>query len=222
MRILIVEDEVHLNQVLTKHLKNHGYAVDSCFDGEEARDYLEAAEYDVVILDIILPKVDGLELLSWARAAGISTPILLLTARASVADKVTGLDAGADDYLTKPFSLEELLARIRMLLRKASGTRTNLYHAADLSVDVSSRRVVRGGREISLSAREFALLHYLLMNKGQALTREQIENHLWDYSYEGASNMVDVYIRYLRKKIDEGFDSKLIHTIRGVGYVLKE
>ncbi|MBQ9157388.1 MAG: response regulator transcription factor, partial [Eubacterium sp.] len=173
-------------------------------------------------LDIMLPGLSGLEVLSRARARDIDTPILLLTARDSVADKVQGLDAGADDYLTKPFALEELLARIRMLLRKKAGSKTNSYQLADLILDVTSHRVVRAGQEINLSAREFALLQYLMVNRGQTLSRQQIEDHLWDYSYEGASNMVDVYIRYLRKKIDEGFEPKLIHTVRGVGYVIKE
>ena len=222
MRILVVEDEKDLNQVLTKHLRNHGYAVDSCFAGDTACDYLEAADYDAVILDIMLPGISGLDVLCSARAKGIDVPILLLTAKDSISDKVKGLDAGADDYLTKPFALEELLARIRMLLRKKSGTKTNQYTISNLTVDVSTRKVVRQNKEITLSAREFALLEYMLLNKGQTLTREQIENHLWDYSYEGASNMVDVYIRYLRKKLDEGFEPKLIHTVRGVGYVLKE
>lgn len=222
MRILIVEDEASLRKVLVKHLKKHGYAVDSCSDGEEALYYLDTAEYDAVILDIMLPKVSGLEVLSRTRKRGLDTPILLLTAKDSVEDKVRGLDGGADDYLTKPFALEELLARIRMLLRKKTGTKSSLHEIAGLSVDTGSRRVFRDGKEIILSAKEFALLQYLLMNKGQVLTREQIEHHLWDYSYEGASNMVNVYIRYLRKKIDEGYETKLIHTVRGVGYVLKE
>ncbi len=222
MRILLVEDEKDLNTVLKKHLKNHGYAVDSCLDGQEAADYIDMTEYDIIILDIMLPKIDGLTLLKNIRSRDMETPVLLLTAKDSVADKVTGLDAGADDYLTKPFALEELLARIRMLLRKRTGAKTNLYRAADLTVDIASRRVMRGDQEIRLSAREFALLQYLIIHKGQTLTREQIENHLWDYSYEGASNMVDVYIRYLRKKIDDGFEPRLIRTVRGAGYMLKE
>ena len=222
MRALIVEDEKNLNTTLCKHLRNNGYAVDSCFDGNTACDYIEAAEYDVVILDIMLPGRDGLSVLAWARQRGYEMPVLLLTARDAVSDKVKGLDAGADDYLTKPFALEELLARLRMLLRKKSGLKTGRLTLGDLEVEVSGRRVYRGGKEITLSAREFALLEYLLVNKGQTLSREQIEAHLFDYSYEGASNMVDVYIRYLRKKIDEGFSPKLIHTVRGVGYVMKE
>lgn len=222
MRILIVEDEKSLNEILEKHLKSHGYAVDSCYAGDMALDYILSTDYDAIILDIMLPGLSGLEVLSRARARDIDTPILLLTARDSVADKVQGLDAGADDYLTKPFALEELLARIRMLLRKKAGSKTNSYQLADLILDVTSHRVVRAGQEINLSAREFALLQYLMVNRGQTLSRQQIEDHLWDYSYEGASNMVDVYIRYLRKKIDEGFEPKLIHTVRGVGYVIKE
>ena len=222
MRILIVEDEKSLNEILEKHLKSHGYAVDSCYAGDMALDYILSTDYDAIILDIMLPGLSGLEVLSRARARDIDTPILLLTARDSVADKVQGLDAGADDYLTKPFALEELLARIRMLLRKKAGSKTNSYQLADLILDVTSHRVVRAGQEINLSAREFALLQYLMVNRGQTLSRQQIEDHLWDYSYEGASNMVDVYIRYLRKKIDEGYEPKLIHTVRGVGYVIKE
>lgn len=221
MRLLVVEDEMDLNQVLTKHLKHHGYAVDSCMDGQEALDYLSAADYDLVILDIMLPVYDGMEVLARARAMGLTMPILLLTAKDTVEDKVKGLDAGADDYLTKPFAFEELLARVRMLLRKKTGVKTNTYRIADLNVDLSKRTVERGGKEITLSAREFSLLQCLLLHQGQTLSRKQIEEHLWDFSYEGASNMVDVYIRYLRKKIDEGFDQKLIHTVRGVGYVLK-
>ena len=221
MRILIVEDEADLNQVLVKHLKNNGYAVDSCMDGEEAWDYLEAADYDLVVLDIMLPGCDGMTLLSRARRTGLTMPVLLLTARDAVEDKVKGLDAGADDYLTKPFALEELLARVRMLLRKKTGTKTSFYQVADLKVDLAARSVERGGREIVLSAKEFALLQYFLLHQGQVLSRRQIEDHLWDFSYEGASNMVDVYVRYLRKKIDEGYDQKLIHTVRGAGYLLK-
>ena len=222
MRILIVEDEPGLNRVLTKHLKNHGYAVDSCFDGQEGADYLRMTGYDLAILDIMLPGQSGLDILKEARALGNDVPILLLTARDAVEDKVIGLDAGADDYLTKPFALEELMARIRMLLRKKTGARTNLYRLADLTVDTGTKRVVRDGQEIILSPKEYGLLECLIMHKGQVLSREQIENHLWDYSYEGASNMVDVYIRYLRKKIDEGFSSRLIHTVRGAGYVMRE
>lgn len=222
MRILVVEDEKHLNQILTKRLKAQGYAVDSCLDGDEAIDYIDLTDYDVILLDIILPGKSGLEVLAHARAHNVETPILLLTALDSVEDKVAGLDAGADDYLTKPFAFEELLARIRMLLRKRTGKKTNVYQLADLVVDVSAHTVFRGEQEIRLSAREFALLEYMIAHKEIVLTRAQIEAHLLDYDYEGASNLVDVYIRFLRKKIDEAFSPKLIHTVRGKGYVLKE
>ncbi len=220
MRILVVEDEEELRDVLAKQLKEHGYSVDSCADGQEAEDYLEASEYDIVILDILLPKRSGIQVLEWIRKRGISVQVLMLSALDSVGDKVAGLDAGADDYMTKPFAFEELLARIRLLTRKKAGNRTNVYQALDLVMDVTRRRVYRSGKEITLSNREFALLEYMIANPDAVLTRSQIEQHILDYSYEGSSNMVDVYIRYLRKKIDEDHEKKLIRTVRGHGYML--
>ncbi len=222
MRILVVEDEKNLNEVLKKQLAGQGYSVDSCLDGLEAKEYIEMTRYDCIILDIMLPGMNGLEILSWARKRGIDSPIIMLTARDSVEDKVDGLDRGADDYLTKPFAFPELMARIRMVTRKKEGNPTSEYVLGDLKVDTASMKVTRAGRDIVLTAREFALLRYLIANKGKVLTRAQIEESLWSYDYEGSSNMVDVYIRYLRKKVDEGFDKKLIHTVRGVGYTLKE
>lgn len=222
MRLLVVEDETGLNRVLTKHLKNNGYSVDSCGDGMEALEYLEMAEYAVVILDVMLPRMNGWEVLDWIRKKELNTSVLMLTALDSVEDKVKGLDAGADDYLTKPFALEELMARIRLITRKRTGNRSNVYRLADLSVDCDTREVNRGGKEIILSAREFSMLVYLITHANIVLSRDKILNSLWDYDYEGASNMVDVYIRHLRKKVDEGFEKKLIHTVRGAGYVMKE
>lgn len=222
MRVLIAEDERDLNQVITKKLTAEGYGVDSCFDGEEALDYLRMAEYDVVILDIMMPKRDGLFVLKQMRSRGDKTPVLFLTARDSVSDRVSGLDAGANDYLVKPFSFEELMARIRVLTRESAGEATNVFTVADLSVDCARHVVRRAGREIILSTKEFSVLEYLISNKGMVLSREKIENHVWNFDYEGGSNVVDVYIRYLRKKIDDGFDTKLLHTIRGSGYVLRE
>ena len=222
MRVLIAEDERDLNQVITKKLTAEGYGVDSCFDGEEALDYLRMAEYDVVILDIMMPKRDGLFVLKQMRSRGDKTPVLFLTARDSVSDRVSGLDAGANDYLVKPFSFEELMARIRVLTRESAGKVTNVFTVADLSVDCARHVVRRAGREIILSTKEFSVLEYLISNKGMVLSREKIENHVWNFDYEGGSNVVDVYIRYLRKKIDDGFDTKLLHTIRGSGYVLRE
>ena len=222
MRILVVEDEKNLNRVLKKQLEKQGYSVDACLDGLEAKDYMDMTEYDVIILDIMLPGMDGLQLLKMAREKDLPSQIIMLTARDSIEDRVKGLDMGADDYLTKPFAFEELLARIRMLVRKKSGNKTNVYRAADLELDTSAMTVTRGGQQIMLTAREFAVLRYLMANKGIVLSREKIEEHLFDYDYDGASNVVDVYIRYLRKKVDEGFDEKLILTVRGTGYVLKD
>lgn len=222
MRLLIAEDEKNLNKILAQQLRDNGYSVDACFDGEDALDHIRMTDYDGVILDIMMPKLDGLEVLKKMRADRIDTPVLFLTARDSVADRVEGLDLGADDYLTKPFAFEELLARVRVLIRKKSGNKTNIYTLADLTLDTQSREVKRGDVPISLSSKEFAILEYMIMNKNVVLSRDNLERHIWSYDYEGSSNMIDVYIRYLRKKIDEKFEPKLIHTVRGVGYVLKE
>ena len=222
MRILIAEDQKDLNKVLTKKLTAEGYSVDSCFDGEEALDFLNMAQYDGVILDIMMPRLDGLSVVKHMRASGDAAPVLFLTARDSVEDKVRGLDLGANDYLVKPFSFEELMARVRALTRKATAENSPVYEICDLRLDTGSHSVTRSGKNIKLSAKEFALLEYLLRNKGQVLSREKIENNLWNFDYEGGTNAVDVYIRYLRKKIDEDFSPRLIHTVRGVGYVLKD
>lgn len=222
MRILIAEDEKTLNATLKKRLEEQSYSVDACLDGQEALDYLDSAEYDVVLLDIMMPKKSGLEVLRALRKKGRQTPVLLLTAKDSIEDRVDGLDAGADDYLVKPFAFEELMARIRVMLRKKSGQSSNLLSVGDLTLDLGTHTVVRDGQPISLSSREFALLRYLVMNQGMILSRDQIEQHIWNYDYEGSSNMIDVYIRYLRKKIDDPFEKKLIHTVRGAGYVLRE
>lgn len=222
MRILIAEDQKDLNKIINKRLVAAGYSVDSCFDGEEALDYMDAAQYDCLILDIMMPKKDGLAVLNELRGRGDTTPVLFLTARDAIDDKVKGLDLGADDYLIKPFAFEELLARIRVLTRKKAGNVSNTYEAADLVLDAAAHTVKRGGKDISLSAKEFALLEYLLHNKGKVLSRTMIENSLWNFDYAGGTNAVDVYIRYLRKKIDDDFEAKLIHTVRGSGYILKD
>ncbi len=222
MRILVAEDEKDLNRVISKRLEKEGYSVDSCFNGEEVLCYVAADEFDAIVLDIMMPVKDGMTALREMRSKGIRTPVLLLTAKDTVADRVNGLDAGAEDYLIKPFAFEELLARIRVMTRKAVGNPTNTFVAEDLVMDTKTKTVVRGGREISLSAKEYDILEYLLRNKGVVLSREKIENHVWNFDYSGGTNIVDVYIRYLRKKIDEDFDVKLIQTIRGRGYVLKE
>lgn len=222
MRILFAEDEPALREVTVKRLKAEGFGVDGCRDGREALDYLDSTDYDVVILDIMMPGIDGLTVLRTLRSRGNTVPVMLLTARDAVADRVGGLDAGADDYLTKSFEFAELTARIRALLRRNSDNKTDTASVADLTVEFSTRKVTRGGVEISLSSREFALLESLIRHKGAILSRTQLENQVWDFGFEGGSNIVDVYIRYLRKKIDDPFEKKLIHTVRGAGYTLRE
>ena len=222
MRILFAEDERDLNHIITKKLTAQGYSVDSVYDGEEAIDILSYTDYDAIILDIMMPKADGFAVLRALRSKGKNTPVLFLTARDSVQDRVAGLDSGANDYLVKPFSVEELLARIRAMTRTAFGVSDSLLSVGDLTMDTAAKVVKRGGKEIPLSAKEYALLEYLMHNAGIVLSREKIENHIWNFDYEGGTNVVDVYIRYLRKKIDESYDKKLIHTVRGRGYVLRE
>ena len=221
MRLLIAEDEKALNNVIAKRLTAEGYSVDSCYDGEEALSFIEMGEYDAVILDIMMPILDGLSVLKTMRSEKNSTPVLLLTAKDSIDDRVTGLDAGAQDYLIKPFAFEELLARIRAMTRKTAGNTTNIFEIEDLVLDINSHTVTRGGKNITLSAKEFDILEYMIRNKGIVLSREKIENHVWNFDYCGGTNVVDVYIRYLRKKIDDDFDVKLIETVRGKGYVLR-
>lgn len=222
MRILVAEDEKDLNRIIKKRLEKEDYSIDSCFDGEETLDYLRVGEYDLILLDIMMPKIDGLEIVKRIRSAKITTPVLFLTAKDTVSDKVAGLDAGAEDYLVKPFAFEELLARIRVLTRKNAGECTNQLVVDDLILDIKTKRVQRANQPIALSAREFAILEYLMLNKGTVLSREKIENHIWNFDYAGGSNVIDVYIRYLRKKIDAPFSKKLIHTVRGSGYVMRE
>ena len=221
MRLLIAEDDRATADVLAKRLREEHYAVDVCYDGADALDYLMQADYDVAVLDIMMPRMDGVEALRCARSAGRHMPVLLLTARDAVEDRVTGLNAGADDYLVKPFAYEELSARLRVLTRRMRQT-SNCFVLADLIVDADKHAVMRAGREIALTSREYALLEYMIRNKGHILSRAQILEHVWSYDYEGASNMIDVYIRSLRKKIDDGQSVKLIHTVRYAGYVLRE
>lgn len=222
MRILVVEDERDLNSIIVKRLNKAGYSVDSCYDGEEALDYMKIGEYDVILLDIMLPKLNGLDVVRTLRKNRDKTPVLLLTAKDGIEDRVMGLDSGADDYLVKPFAFEELLARIRVLTRRSIDEVTNVFSVANLSVDCDTRIVKRGDTVIPLSSKEFSVLEYMIRNQGIVLSRTKIEQHIWNFDYEGGSNVIDVYIRYLRKKIDQDFEPKLIHTIRGAGYVLRD
>lgn len=224
MKILIVEDEKTLCETIGKHLTAAGYTVDLCFDGDDALFYIEGTEYDAVVLDIMLPGTDGLTILKTIRDKQNLTPVLLLTAKSTVEDKVKGLDCGADDYLTKPFSLDELTARLRVLIRRQGGTggrADNTLTVGPLTLDTATRSATRDGKEIKLTAKEYSILEYLMRNQGVVLSRDKIEQHIWNYDYTGSSNVIDVYIRTLRKKIDADFDVKLIQTIRGMGYVIK-
>lgn len=221
MRILVIEDEVNLNDIIVKKLKLEHYGVDTCFDGKEALEYILSTEYDVIIMDVMLPKMNGFEILKRMRSKNIKTPVLLLTAKDSIEDRVEGLDSGADDYLVKPFAFDELLARIRVLLRRTSNNASNIFKIGNLTVDCGAYKVFRDNIPIKLSTREFTILEYMIRNKNKVLSREKIEQHIWNYDYEGGTNVVDVYIRYLRRKIDDNFNPKLIHTVRGVGYILK-
>ena len=223
MRVLIAEDEKDLNHILRAKLNDEGFSVDSVYDGDEAIEYYKMSEYDVVVLDIMMPKKDGFEVLKFIRESDIPlTPVIFLTARDAVSDRIKGLDSGANDYLVKPFSLDELVARIRAVTRSRYGNASNILKADNLTMNLDSHIVTRGEKVINLSAKEYQLLVYLLYNKGILLSREKIEDHIWNYDYEGGTNVVDVYIRYLRKKIDDGFENKLIKTVRGEGYILNE
>ena len=221
MRILLVEDDRKVASFIRKGLTEEGYAVDLAHDGETGLLMGLDRLHDVIVLDVMLPAKPGFQVLRELRQAKVATPVLLLTARDAVEDKVQGLDAGADDYLTKPFAFAELLARVRALLRRGAAPQAPVLKAADLSLDPGTRMVKRGGEAIPLTNREFALLEYFLRNPGRVLSRTMIAEHVWDYSFDAETNVIDVYVNYLRKKIDAGREPKLIHTVRGVGYVLK-
>lgn len=222
MRILVVEDEKDLNNIITKHLKKNNFSVDSVFNGEEALEYLDYGTYDLIILDIMLPKVNGYEVIKKLRENKNETAVLMLTARDSIEDKIKGLDLGADDYLIKPFDFGELLARIRALVRRKYGNTSNTMEIDDLCIDIAKKTVVRGGKNIELTGKEYEVLEYLIQNKGHVLSRDKIRDSVWDYGYEDESNIIDVLIKNIRKKIDIGNSKQLIHTKRGLGYVLKE
>lgn len=221
MRILVVEDEKKVASFLKKGLEEEYYAVDCAYDGEEALYMVEANEYDLMILDIMLPKIDGLEVLKGVRDKGFPLPVLMLTAKDSIEDVVKGLDTGGDDYLTKPFAFAELLARVRALLRRKERAPAGELQVADLVLDPVTHAVSRGGREIELTAKEYTLLEYLMRQVNRVVTRTMISEHVWDYHFDPMTNVIDVYVNHLRKKIDLNSSQRLIHTIRGVGYMLK-
>jgi DNA-binding response OmpR family regulator len=220
MRVLVVEDHATLARSIANGLREEGFAVDLTGDGEEALGLAKINPYDCLVLDVMLPSRDGWSVLQQIRRMGSQTPVLMLTARASIEDKVKGLNSGADDYLVKPFAWDELLARVRALVRRGHGQKSPVVIVADLQIDTSSKTVHRSGKPIALSAREYALLEYLAHREGKVVSRNEIWDHLYDQTDETTSNVVDVYIGYLRQKIDRDFESKLIHTRRGLGYVL--
>ncbi|GJL77747.1 MAG: DNA-binding response regulator [Nitrospinaceae bacterium] len=222
MRILIVEDEKKVAAFIKKGLEEETYAVDVAYDGEEGLFLGLENKYDLIILDLMLPAIDGMEVLSRLREKKVDTPILLLTAKDSVEDKVTGLNTGADDYLTKPFAFSELLARIRVLLRRGKAETKTVLQIDGLTLDLVSHKVNRDGEEIELTGKEYSLLEYFMRNQGKVLTRTMIAEHVWDYNFDTFTNVIDVYVNHLRKKIDKNYPDKLLHTLRGVGYIMKE
>jgi len=221
VKLLIVEDQNELRGILKKRLNEAGYVIDDAADGETALDFINYTEYDAIILDIMIPKINGLEILKQLRNKKNGTPVLLLTAKDSIQDRVKGLDLGADDYLVKPFAFEELLARIRSLLRRREAEIFSILKLADLTLNRTLKLVERAGKTIKLSKKEYTLLEYLLLNKDIVVSRERLESISSNYDNEGYSNVIDVYIRFLRKKIDDDFSQKLIHTVRGFGYVMR-
>ena len=222
MRILVVEDDKKISEFIQEGLREEGYAVDVAMDGEEGHFLATTNDYDLIVLDLMIPKMDGLELCKKLRQEQLHVPIIMLSARMGVKNKVTGLNAGAEDYLTKPFSFEELLARVRVQLRKKSGTSaSNQLVIGDLTLDLLSHRVTRAGKEIVLTTREFALLEYLMRNPNHVISRTMIIEHVWDIHYKTSTNVVDVYVNYLRKKIDQGVRKKMIYTFHGRGYMIK-
>ncbi len=222
MKILVVEDEERVAHFIQKGLKEEGHAVDVSYDGEDGEFLAEINDYDLIILDLMLPKKNGIVVCRELRASGVATPVLMLTARDSIEDKVRGLDAGADDYLAKPFAFEELLARVRALLRRQSDSKSPILKIADLELDPISRRVTRNDKAIRLTTKEYALLEYLLRNKDKVLSRTLIGEHVWDMNFDPESNVIDVYISHLRSKIDKGYEPPLLHTLRGQGYLLSD
>ena len=221
MRVLIAEDDIDLNEILVKKFRAEGFEADACFNGEEAVYFLQYGDYDAGILDIMMPVMDGLQALKMLRSRGNCTPVIFLTARDSISNKIEGLNLGASDYVVKPFSFEELTARIMAVVRTASGSASSVLKMEDLSLDMNSHIIKRAGNEIRLTGKEYRLLEYLFLNKNRILDREKIINHVWGFAYEGSTNIVDVYMKYLRTKIDDGYDTKLIHTVRGIGYTMR-
>lgn len=221
MRILLAEDQEKLNSVVTHKLTKEGYAVDSCYDGLEAWDYIESTEYDIVLLDIMMPGMSGLDVLKKMRDAGKHTPVIMMTALGQTDDKITGLDMGADDYLVKPVDLDEMIARIRSVIRRSGNKSSNIIQIQDLTVDVAAKQVSRSGEDIPLTAKEYNIFEYLVQNSGRIISKEQILDHIWNFDFEGDVSIIDVYMHHIRKKVDGKYENKLIRTVKGAGYIVK-
>lgn len=222
MKILVVEDEKDLNNIISKYLKKEGYGVDSALDGEEALDFINMSQYDLILADIMMPRLNGYELVTRLREKNIKTPVLYLTAKDSLDDIVKGLDLGADDYLVKPFEFKELLARIRVLLRRNYGLSDNILNIDNMKINLTKKSVFRNNQKIRLTGKEYEILEYLALNRDRILTKDEILEHVWDFNYEGSSNIIEVLIKNIRKKIDIGNSKPLIFTKRGLGYVLSD
>lgn len=222
MRILVVEDEKKVASFIKRGLEEENFSVDMAYDGEEGLYMAESNPYDLILMDLMLPKMDGLSVIKELRGKGNKAPVLCLTAKDTVEDIVSGLDSGSDDYLTKPFAFAELVARVRALLRRGTQDRGAEIRFADLRLDPVAHKVWRSNKELELTAKEYALLEYFMRNPNQILTRTMIAEHVWDYTFDSFTNIIDVYVNYLRKKVDRDYDKKLIHTVRGIGYVMKE
>lgn len=225
MRLLVVEDQKDLNDIIVRKLEREGYAVDACYDGLEALDFINGTEYDGIILDILLPGMTGLSILGEMRGKGDATPVLLLTALGDVEDRVAGLDAGADDYLVKPFDFDELLARIRSMTRRRGTQSSSVLSHKGVSIDTAAHVVTREGEELDLTAKEYNILEYLMHNIGRVITRDNLSSHVWNYDYDGGSNVIDVYVHHLRKKLENGADGtkydRVIDTVKGTGYIIR-
>lgn len=222
MKILVIEDERDLNNVITRYLKKSGYSVDSAINGEDAVDFVQMSEYDIILLDIMMPIMNGYDFIDYLRKERIDTPVIFLTAKSQVEDKIKGLNLGADDYIVKPFSFDELIARINAIIRRRYGKQNNIVNIGELSIDMSSKVVKVDNSVIELTSKEYAVLEYLIHNKNKIVSRDQIRNHAWDFEYEGESNIIDVLIKNIRKKIGENEERKFIYTKRGMGYVIKD
>lgn len=221
MRILIIEDERHLAKILKKGLEENGFIVDMCHDGEEGLYMAETYPFDAILLDILLPRMDGLTILNRLRAKNIGVPVLMLTAKGELEDRVKGLNRGADDYIVKPFDFQELLARLNAVIRRSSNKASPVISIDDLTINMDLKTVTRSGKDIRLSTKEYSLLEYLVLNSGRVVSRTELTEHMYDTDFDLDSNIIDVYINYLRNKIDKGFGRNLVHTVRGAGYVLK-